>query len=218
MRGFAIALLAGLLAVTAPPATALCIEDGDGGCTAGTYSFTIDIEEDDCPEEALLCVLDADGNLSQAPNAAKWNLTIRNRSGSDVVFELHAIGFSDDAEDNGTAERRGSLLLATIDVPAGEEVRLDEVGVDQSVTKVRLQAMSEDGREGELDQEPLDFQILAVGGIADEGQQGDPGDEVPEDTAAGSDEDAGSKDSPGLPLALLVLGCLAAVVAARRLK
>jgi len=215
MRGFAFALLAGLLAVTAPPASALCIEDSEGGCTAGTYSFTIDIEED-CPEDALLCVIDADGNLSQAPNAALWNLTIRNHASADVTFEVFAISFTDDAvADDGTRARTRSVLLGTIDVPAGETARLDEVEVNETVAAVRLQALTDDERQAELDQDVMNFQILAVGGMVDEEPQGNLDDDVPED---GDAESAGSKDSPGLPLALLVLGCLGAVLAARRLK
>ena len=215
MRGFAIALLAGLLAVTAPPASALCIEDGEGGCTAGTYSFAIDVRQDDCPESATLCVADADGNLSQAPNSALWNLAIRNHASSGVTFEVHAIGHTDDAvADDGSVERRRSFLLGTIVVPAGETVRLDQVEVNETVSLVRLQAMSEDGRQGELDQDVMNFQILAVGGPVDEEPQGNLDDEGPED----EDADSGSKDSPGLPLALLVIGCLAAVLLARRLK
>jgi hypothetical protein len=218
MRGFAIALLAGLLAVTAPNATALCIEDSEGGCTAGTYSFTLDIAED-CPEDAPLCVIDADGNLSQAPNSALWNLTIRNHASSDVTFEVFAISFTDDAvADDGTRARTRSLLLGTIDVAAGETVRLDEVEVNETVAAVRLQALTDDERQAELDQDVMNFQILAVGGIVDEEPQGNLDDDVPADGEEDSDADSGSKDSPGLPLALLVLGCLGAVLAARRLK
>jgi hypothetical protein len=220
MRGFAIALLAGLLAVTAPPASALCVEDGEGGCTAGTYSFTIDLDEEGCADaNATLCVVDADGNLSQAPNSALWNLTIRNHASSPVTFEVFAISFTDDpVSDDGTRERSRAVLLATIEAAAGETVRLDQVEVDQTVAAVRLQAMADDGRQGELDQDVMNFQILAVGGIVDEEPQGDLDDDVPADGEDEADADSGSKDSPGLPLALLVVGCLAAVLLARRLK
>ena len=219
MRGFAFALLAGLLAVTAPPASALCVEDGEGGCTAGTYSFTLDILEEGCPDaNATLCVVDADGNLSQAPNAALWNLTIRNQASSGVTFEVFAIAYTDDpVSDDGARERTRSVLLATIEVPAGETVRLDEVEVNQTIAAVRLQALTEDERQAELDQDVMNFQILAVGGIVDEEPQEPQGtldDHAPD---SGAEADSGSKDSPGLPLVLLVIGCLAAVLAVRRL-
>lgn len=213
MRGIAIALLAGLLAVTAPPASALCMEDAEGGCTAGTYPFTIDIKDVACPDANALCVVDADGNLSQAPNSALWNLTIRNHATSAVTFQLFATSFSDDPiSDGGTRERTRSVLLGAIEVPAGQTVRLDEVKVNETIASVRLQALSADQRQGELDQDVMTFQILAVGGAPE------PGEEQPGNLDDHAPADADSKDSPGLPLALLVLGCLGAVLLARRMK
>lgn len=212
MRGIAIALLAGLLAAAAPTAQALCAVDEEGGCSRIQHFIDLEVAGE-CPDSAQLCIIDRDGNLSTAPNDADWDITLRNAAGSAFTFELYAIGFYDENGEPVTGDRVAAQLLTTIEVPDGQSVFLDDVGIPANVSHVRVQALAEDERQAEQDAELANYRIMMMqpgDGPVDEGQQGNLDDDVP------ADED--SKDAPALPLAVLVLACIGAVLVARRVK
>ena len=214
MRSLVLAtLLAGLLAVTAQPAQAICAVDAEGGCSRLSHSLDLDVGGD-CPEDASLCIIDLDGNLSQSPNDADYDLVVRNTAGSAITLELHAIGFFNQETGEAELQRHASRLLASVEVAAGETARIEDVDVPGNVSLIRVQAMSADGRQAEVDQELLNLRIMMMqpgDGPVDDGS----GQEPAGDLDDGAAQDSG-KDAPALPLALLVLGCLAAVLAVRR--
>jgi hypothetical protein len=219
MRSFVLAatLLAGLLAVATPTAQALCAVDEEGGCSRLRHMVVIDID-DGCPEHAAICLVAQNESLAGAPNDADWAFRIHNGASSAITLELHAIGFYDPETGEPRLERVASQKLATIEVPAGQDVETDfDTLVPGNVSHVRVQILSADGAHAEQDAELSNFRILMM-------QPGDgPVDDSSGEEPAGNlDDDApaeeSSKESPGLPLALLVAGCIVAVLAARRMK
>ena len=215
MRGLAIALLAGLLAVAAPSAQAICAVDAEGGCSALPHSLDL-VVADGCPADEPLCILDQDGNLSGAPNGSEWDIVVRNSLGSAVTLEVFAIGFYDpETGEPVTGDRVAAQLLGSLDIPAGGSASLDDVYVPGNVSHVRLQAMSADGKEGEVDAELSNIRIMMMqpgDGPVDEDPQGE---EVPagEDQPQPEGKDA---PAPGFLLAVLALGALALVAGFRR--
>lgn len=218
MRGFAIALLAGLLAVTAPNASALCAVDEEGGCSRLRHMVVLDIQ-DACPDGASLCLVAQNESLAGAPNEADWAFRIHNGASSAITLELHAIGFYDPQTGEARLDRLASQKLATIEVPAGQDLETDfDTVVPGNVSHVRVQVLADQHREAEVDAELSNVRIMMM-------QPGDgPVDEdTPEpqgnlDDHAPGAEDEDAKDAPALSLALLVVGCLVAVLVARRLK
>lgn len=210
MRGLAFALLAGLLAVTVPPASALCVADDEGGCSRMRHMVVLDID-DTCPESARLCIVAQNESFSGAPNEADWAFRLHNGASSAITLELFAIGFYDPETGEARVDRVAAQKLATIQIPAGEDL---ETGFDTvipgNVSHVRVQVLSAAGSEAELEAELSNVRIMMMqpgDGMVDDGS-GEP---------APADDEADKKDTPALPLALLVLGCLAAVLVARRL-
>ncbi|MHB1261372.1 MAG: hypothetical protein ACYC2H_06620 [Thermoplasmatota archaeon] len=217
MRGFAIALLAGLLAATAPSAQALCAVDDEGGCSRLRHMLVLDIQ-DTCPEGARLCVVAQNDSLDGAPNESDWAFRIHNGASSAITLELFAIGFYDPETGEARVDRVAAQELATIEVPAGQDLETDfATYVPGNVSHIRVQVLADQDREAELDAELSNIRIMMMqpgDGAVDDGS-GEPAanlDDVP------ADAEGDSKDTPALPLALLVIGCLAAVLVARRLQ
>jgi hypothetical protein len=212
-------LLAGLLAVTAAPtASALCAVDEEGGCSRLRHLLVLDID-DACPDGAALCIVAQNESLDGAPNEADWAFRIHNGASSAITLELHAIGFFDPETGEPRLDRVASQKLATVEVPAGQDVETDfATTVPGNVSHVRVQVLSTDSKEAELDAELSNIRIMMMQPV--DGPMGDdPADSG--DDLGQHDEGAGAtagKESPSLPLALLVLGCVAAVLVARRLK
>ncbi|HUR25106.1 MAG TPA: hypothetical protein VM327_03715 [Candidatus Thermoplasmatota archaeon] len=224
MRGFAIALLAGLLAATAPSAQALCAVDDQGGCSRLRHMLVLDVQ-DVCPDAASLCVAAQNESLDGAPNESDWAFRIHNGGSSAITVELHAIGFYDPETGEPRLDRTASQKLAAVEVPAGQDFETDfATYVPGNVSHVRIQVLSSAGGEAEMDAELSNVRIMMMQpgeGPVDDGA-GEPAgnldDHAPDADADNAAVDSGSKDSPGLPLALLIAGCLAAVLLARRLK
>jgi hypothetical protein len=206
-------LLAGLLAVAAPTAQALCAVDEEGGCSRLQHFVHLEVSED-CPAEALLCLVDRDGNFSSGPNDADWDVTVRNPTGSAITLELFAFGRYDDDGMPVRDERVAPRLLGTIEVPAGGSATLDDVQVPADVAYLRAQALTPDGRQAETEAELANFRIMMMqpgddplGGGSGQEPAGD-GDAAPES----------KKDAPALPLVLLALGVVGALLVARRVR
>lgn len=222
MRSFVLAatLLAGLLAVAAPTAQALCAVDEEGGCSRLRHTLVIDVD-DACPDGASLCLVARNESLAGAPNEADWAFRIHNGGTSAITLELHAIGFYDPETGEPRLDRVASQKLATIEVPAGEDLETDfDTYVPGNVSHVRVQVLADGEREAEVDAELTNVRIMMMqpgDGPVDDGLGEEPAGNL-DDPAPDSDAEAGSKESPGLPLVLLVVGCLAAVLLARRLK
>ena len=221
MRGIPALLLAGLLmAVAAPHAAALCAVDEEGGCSRFRYTVVLDIE-DDC-DSADLCLVAGNDSLDGAPNEADWSFVLHNHGSSAITLELFAIGFYDPETGEAVVDRVAAQKLASIEVAAGEDVTTDFVHyVPGNVSHIRIQALSEAGTQAELDAELSNVRIMMM----------QPGDGPVDDGSGAGEEPAGNlddhapdgaesddKDAPALPLALLVVGCLAAVLVARRLQ
>ena len=218
MRGLAIALLAGLLAVSVPSTQALCAVDEEGGCSRLRHMLVLDVD-DSCADGAALCLIAQNESLDGAPNEADWAFRIHNGASSAITVELFAIGFYDPDTGEPHLDRIASQKLAAVEVPAGQDLETDfATYVPGNVSNVRVQVLSSDGSEAELDAELSNIRIMMMqpgdDGVVDEGGQ-EPAGNLDDEAPAGADE---KKDTPAVPLALLVLGCLAAVVAARRLQ
>jgi hypothetical protein len=228
MRRLALAAtLAGLLAVTASaPATALYVESGE----LPLLRLDLEVRDQGCPDGAALCLVDLTGNLSSLTDAMRVDLHVVNHAADAAAAELFATqrvydgtadganGAGPDADGgNGTAssERTAPELLVHLDLAPGEE-KAQEAVVKQGTGFVRVQAMA-GGAEAELDREiPIRYTILADQSPEDMADDSGPAD-APHDPAPGAMQGQ-SKDSPGVPMALLVLGVAAALVAARRIR
>jgi hypothetical protein len=218
MRALALALLAGLLAVTAAPVQALCAVDAEGGCSRLRHSLDLEVSET-CPDAQPLCIVDKDGNLSQAPNDADYDIVVRNPTGSAITFEVFVLGGFDD-DGMPTKDRVAPQRLASMEIAAGQTATLEDILVPGNVSYLRVQAMSAAGTQAEQDAELLNYRIMMMqpgDGLAEDGSGEEPAgnldDEVPEDAV----EESG-KDAPAAPFALVVaaLACLALAVGLRR--
>jgi hypothetical protein len=198
-------LLASLLAATAPSATALCLQDSEGGCGTFRHDIVVEIHDGDCPEGARLCIIDVDGSLANAPNDALLNLTVRNLSSSAVTVELRTLARFSDAD---ASERRASVLLASLEVPAGASRSAHDIEVDGDVSHVRLQGMTADGRQAEVDHELLNVRIFAM-------QPGEPEPAGPQDDEVDAVD---GKDASAAPAVLLLMAVLGALLVARKSK
>jgi hypothetical protein len=198
-------LLASLLAATAPSATALCLQDSEGGCGTFRHDIVVEIHDGDCPEGARLCIIDVDGSLANAPNDALLNLTVRNLSSSAVTVELRTLARFSDAD---ASERRASVLLASLEVPAGASRSAHDIEVDGDVSHVRLQGMTADGRQAEVDHELLNVRLFAM-------QPGEPEPAGPQDDEVDAVD---GKDASAAPAVLLLMAVLGALLVARKSK
>jgi hypothetical protein len=220
MRGIPALLLAGLLmAVAAPHAAALCAVDEEGGCSRLRHTVVLDIE-DDC-EAADLCLVAGNDSLDGAPNEADWSFVLRNHGTSAITLEVFAIGFYDPETGEAVKDRVAAQKLATIEVAAGEELTTDFVHtIPGNVSHVRIQALSAAGAQAELEAELSNVRIMMMqpgDGPVDDGSGEEPAGNL-DDHAPGSGAESDGKESPGLPLTLLVVVCIAAVLLARRIQ
>jgi hypothetical protein len=223
MRGIPALLLAGLLmAVTAPHVAALCAVDEEGGCSRLRHTVVLDIE-DDC-DAADLCLVAGNDSLDGAPNDADWSFVLHNHGTSAITLELFAIGSYDPDTGEPVLDRAAARKLASIEVAAGESLTTDFVHVvPGNVSHVRIQALSEAGTQAEIEAELSNVRIMMMqpgdGPVDDSSGAGEePAGNLDDDVPVEESEEDSKKESPGLPLALLVVGCLAAVLLARRLK
>lgn len=164
MRGILLALLAGLLAVTAQPVSALCADDGNGGCSAFRHDLVLTVR-DDCPEAGSLCLLtpeEVDGLL--IPGTGILNLTIVNRLGVPIDLEVYITARFDDAQaSDGTVPRvRADRVLLLEDIQPGE-ARNHEWQVDGNASALRFQALSADARQGERDADVTPIMLMTGG-------------------------------------------------------
>ena len=219
MRVLAPLLLAGLAAVTfaAMPASALCADDGNGGCTAPVHDVALVVKA--CADDASrACIVPAEDVDAVFLWSGRNNVTLDNRLGTGLDLEALVIARLDDAESSdGSAGRLRADPIGSFAVPAGQSAT-HELLVDGNASKVRLQALLADGREAELD---LDVQhvMTMMGGV--EGQPGDQpvdpeAEELADDSAPVVDSDrAANQDAPYLGV-VAVVGVLAAIVGLRR--
>lgn len=213
MRGLAIALLAGLLAVSAPSAQALCAVDEEGGCDSLRHMVVLDVD-DACPDGASLCLVPQNESLEGAPNDADWAFRVHNGGSSAITLELFAIGFYDENGEPVTGDRLAAQKLGTIEVPAGEDLETDfSTVVPGNVSHVRVQVLSAAGGQAEKDAELANYRIMMM-------QPGEAGEEPAGnlDDGAPQDDDADGKDAPapGFLLLVLALGALAMAAGFRR--
>lgn len=217
MRSLVLALLAGLLAVSAPPAQALCAVDEEGGCSRLRHSLDLEVSSA-CPEAQALCIVDRDGNLSQAMGDANYTIVVRNPTGSPLTFELFALGGFDE-DGMPQKDRRAPQLLATVEVAAGQTVTLADILVPGDFSHLRVQALSEAGTQAEQDAELMNYRIMMMEpgeGLPEDGSGEEPAGNLDDDVPAG--EDGSAKDAPAAPFALVVaaLACLAVAFGFRR--
>lgn len=217
MRSLVLALLAGLLAVSAPSAQALCAVDAEGGCSRIRHFLDLEVSAA-CDEGKALCIVDKDGNLSQAPNDADYDIVVRNPTGSAVTFEVFALGGFDD-DGMPQKDRAAPQLLDTLEVAAGETGRLEDVAVPAEFSHLRVQAMSGAGAQAEQDAELLNYRIMMMqptDGLPEDGSGEEPAGNLDDEVPAG--EDGSAKDAPAAPFALAVaaLACLALAFGFRR--
>jgi hypothetical protein len=216
MRGLVPALLAGLVALTAPalPAAAIYVENGE----LPLVRLDLEVRDRDCPGGAALCVVDLTGNLSSVSDAMRVDLHVANRAADAAAAELFATqrvydATADGKDSPGEGERVAPELLAHLDLAPGEE-KSQEVVIRQGTGLVRVQATT-GGAEAELDREvPIRYTILAdqsAEDMADDSGPAQPDAQPPQ-------PENGGKDAPALPLAGLVLACALAVLVARRVR
>lgn len=165
MRGILLALLAGLLAVTAQPVSALCADDGNGGCSAFRQDLVLTVR-DDCPDAGptVLCLVapdQVDGLF--IPGTGILNLTLVNGLRVPIDFEVYITARFDDAQaSDGTARVRADRILLLEDIQPGE-ARNHEWQVDGNASALRFQALSADARHGERDAEVTPIMLMTGG-------------------------------------------------------
>ena len=215
MRNLAPILLAGLAALTlaALPATAICAEDGNGGCQSmAAPSVAFDVRSDCADSAGGLCL--SQGNASIiAGNDLHLNVT--NHHGQAIDFEVFLTQRVDDAvDDSGEPVRvRADLIVRLEDIAAGE-TRYAKIAIDGNASMLRFQALSVDEKHAELDVRAE--HVMYMTGLPEgEGEVVDPAaDQDGRATGANADEDEG-KDAPYLGV-VAVIGVLAAIVGFRR--
>lgn len=216
----ALLTLAGLaaLAFAVPTATALCADDGEGGCSAIKQDLLLTVSP--CADDASrLCIAPADGDVDVIGiHTGALNLTVRNDLPIAIDFEVLLTARLDDAtSDDGSAQRIRADRLAFFGVPAGQSAT-HEIAIDGNASAVRLQAMSADQRHGERDAEVWQVMYM-TGGLSDPdpmpyGNETDDAADLADDSGV-ADGDEDGKDAPYLGIVALV-GVLAAIVGFRR--
>ena len=215
MRVLALTLLAGLLAMTAPPAAALCADDGNGGCQSmAAPGVHIDVRGD-CADSAGGLCLSGDGNESNIVAGNDLHLNVTNHHGHAIDFEFFLTSRVDDAvDDSGEPLRvRADRIVLLEDIAPGE-TRYAKVAIDGNASMLRFQALSADSKHAELDVQAMHVMYMTGGAPevdpAQDGASDDVDGGAPDDRAA----DAG-KDAPYLGV-VLVVALLAAFAAFRR--
>ena len=211
----ALLMLAGLLAATAPSASALCADDGNRGCQSmAAPSFAVDVRGDCADSAAGLC-LDHDGNASIiAGNDLHLNVT--NHHGQPIDFEVFLTQRVDDAvDDQGNPVRvRADRIILLEDIPAGE-TRYAKLAIDGNASMLRFQALSADGKQAELDVRAE--HVMYMTGLPEGEGDGEVVDPIADQDGRATDADAEAdgKDAPYLGI-VVVVGVLAAIVGLRR--
>lgn len=216
MRNLAPLMLAGLAAVTlaAMPASALCADDGNGGCSALRHDLRVDIRDDCADSAGGLCLASPEGqDTSFIPSGGILNLTVKNSLQVPVDFEVFVTGRFDDAQaDDGSAARVRADRILLLSLQPGESVAR-ELAVDGNASSLRLQAQSADGRHAEQDAEVTP--IMAMTGMPEVDPAADSGSDAGASSAPVLDSESSGKDAPYLGV-VAVVGVLAAIVGLRR--
>jgi hypothetical protein len=95
-----------------------------------------------------------------------------------------------------------------LEVPAGASRSSHDIEVDGDVSHVRLQGMTADGRQAEVDHELLNVRIFAM-------QPGEPEPAGPQDDEVDAVD---GKDASAAPAVLLLMAVLGALLVARKSK
>jgi hypothetical protein len=225
MRSIAPLLLAGLAALTfaALPATALCADDGNGGCqamAAPSVAFDVRSEchlQDDgqSPDgPAGLCLAD-DGNASNILAGNDLHLNVTNQHGYPIDFEVFVIQRADDAvDDSGEPVRLRADRIGLLEDVAAGETRYAKLAIDANATQLRFQALSSDGKHAEMDVQAM--HIMYMTGLPEGGEgDGEVVDPAADQDGRATDAEADGKDAPYLGI-VAVVGVLAAIVGLRR--
>ena len=215
MRVLAPLLLAGLAAVTfaALPASALCADDGNGGCqsmAAPAVAFDV---RGDCPDSAGGLCLAGDGNESSILAGNDLHLNVTNHHGVALDFEVFLTQRVDDAvDDSGEPVRARADLIVRLEDVAPGETRHAKLAIDGNASMLRFQALSADAKHAELDVQALHVMYM-TGLPVDPAQDGVETQSPP--VLADDDVKSAGKDAPYLGL-VAVIGLLAAIVGLRR--
>ena len=218
MRNLALIPLAGLLAATllflGTPVSALCADDGQGGCQSmAAPGVAFDVRSD-CPDSAGGLCLGEDGNASNILAGNDLHLNVTNHHGHPLDFEVLIIQRLDDAvDDSGEPVRLRADRIAFLEDVAPGETRYVKFAVDGNASQLRFQAMSADGKHAELDAQAMHVMYMTGGAPeVDPAQDGMDSD----DSGLTVDPDGSKgKDAPFLPLVALI-GLVVLVVAFRR--
>lgn len=224
MRNLAPILLAGLAALTfaAVPASAVCAEDGNGGCqamAAPSVAFEVlsecHLQGDGQSSDAAngLCMHD-DGNASNIVAGSDLHLNVTNHHGQAIDFEVFVISRVDDpVSDTGEPERVRAERIALLEDIAAGETRHAKLAIDGNTSMLRFQALSVDEKHAELDVQAM--HVMYMTGLPEgDGEVVDPAADQ-DGQAEGADADADGKDAPYIGIVALV-GVLAAIVGFRR--
>lgn len=174
MRGFLLALLAGLLAVTAQPAAALCADDGNGGCQAMAAPAVAFDVRGDCEDSAGGLCLAGDGNETNILAGNDLHLNVTNRHGHPIDFEVFLTQRVDDpVSDTGEPERLRADRIVLLQAIAPGETRYAKLAIDGNTSMLRFQALSADAKQAELDIQALHVMYMTGGAPeVDPGQDG----------------------------------------------
>jgi hypothetical protein len=213
MRSMAPLLLAGLAALTlaAVPVSALCADDGNGGCQSmAAPNVAFDVRSDCADSAGGLCLAQGNGSII-AGNDVHLNVT--NHHGQPIDFEVFLTQRVDDAvDDSGEPVRvRADLILRLEDIAAGE-TRYAKFAVDGNASMLRFQALSADGKHAELDVRAE--HVMYMTGLP-EGGEGEVIDPAADQDGRAADANEAGKDAPYLGIVALV-GVLVAIVGFRR--
>lgn len=209
----ALLTLAGLAALTfAPTASALCADDGHGGCQSmAAPAVAFDVRGDCADSAAGLCIA-GDGNESNIVAGNDLHLNVTNRHGQPIDFEVFLTQRTDDpVSDTGEPQRvRADLIVSLQDIAPGE-TRYAKIAIDGSAAMLRFQALSADQKHAELDVQPM--HVMYMTGLPEgEGEVVDP---AADHDGRATDPEADGKDAPYLGI-VAVVGVLAAIVGLRR--
>lgn len=214
MRNLALLMLAGLAAVTlsAVPATALCADDGNGGCQSmAAPAVAFDVRGDCADSAGGLCLSD-DGNASNILAGNDLHLNVTNHHGHAIDFEVFLTQRVDDAvDDSGEPLRVRADRIALLEDIAAGETRYAKIAVDGNTSMLRFQALSADDKHAELDVQAL--HVMYMTGLPEgDGEVVDP---AADQDGRAADADDDGKDAPYLGI-VAVVGVLAAIVGLRR--
>lgn len=209
----ALLTLAGLAALTfAPTASAMCADDGNGGCqsmAAPAVAFEV---RSDCADSAGGLCISGDGNESNIVAGNDLHLNVTNSHGVAIDFEVFLTQRVDDpVSDTGEPERVRADRIVLLEAIAPGETRYAKIAIDGNASMLRFQALSADSKHAELDVQAL--HVMYMTGLPEgEGEVIDP---AADQDGRSADADSDGKDAPYLGI-VAVVGVLAAIVGLRR--